>query len=215
MADIFQEIDEDLRRDKAKEWWKRYGKFVIAGIATILIAVAAVSWWQDRKQAERLEAADRYARALATAEDGNAAEAANRLNAAAVDMPGGYTFVSLMQAAALRADEGDYAGAAETYSRIAAMDKIDPLYRDLAVVLSTLHESKAGGDAAALLERIEPQTESGKPWRYTAREVAASLALSIGDKEAAKTYLAGISDDAESPVDIRTRATEMLRAIGE
>ena len=33
MADIFDEIDEELKQDRTKELWTRYGKFVIAAAA--------------------------------------------------------------------------------------------------------------------------------------------------------------------------------------
>ena len=35
MADIFNEIDEELRKDKAAEWWKQYGVAVIVGVSVI------------------------------------------------------------------------------------------------------------------------------------------------------------------------------------
>ena len=49
MADIFQEIDEDLRRERAGKLWQKYGKYVIAAAALIVLAVAAwrgLEWYQ-------------------------------------------------------------------------------------------------------------------------------------------------------------------------
>ncbi len=42
MADIFDEIDEDLKRDRAQELWARYGKFVIAAAAAVVLAVGSL-----------------------------------------------------------------------------------------------------------------------------------------------------------------------------
>lgn len=36
MADIFDEIDEELKQDRAKQVWARYGKYVIAAAAAKL-----------------------------------------------------------------------------------------------------------------------------------------------------------------------------------
>ena len=43
MADIFREIDEEVRRDKAAELWKKYG-WVVTSLA--VLAVLAVAGWQ-------------------------------------------------------------------------------------------------------------------------------------------------------------------------
>lgn len=212
MADIFQEIDEELRQDKAKELWQRYGKYAIAAIVLILATVAGVTWWQQQQQAERLAMADRYAQAL---QSENQAAAAGALEDLAAQANGGYRTVARLQAAAMQAESGDHAAAAATYDKVAKDDAADSLYRDLATVLSVLHGAAAGQPAGELRARIEPQIEAGKPWRFTAREIAASLALAEGDIEAAKSHLSAISDDAEAPVDIRGRSAELLKAIDE
>ena len=41
MSDIFQEIDEDLRQDKAARLWKAYGKYLIALAIFIILAIAS------------------------------------------------------------------------------------------------------------------------------------------------------------------------------
>ena len=41
MSDIFQEIDEDLRQDKAARLWKAYGKYLVALAIFIILAIAS------------------------------------------------------------------------------------------------------------------------------------------------------------------------------
>ena len=40
MADIFDEIDEELKQDRAKQVWLRYGKYVVAAAVAIVPALA-------------------------------------------------------------------------------------------------------------------------------------------------------------------------------
>ena len=42
MADLFQEIDDELRQDKASKLWKIYGKYVIAVAVIVIISVASL-----------------------------------------------------------------------------------------------------------------------------------------------------------------------------
>jgi len=46
LPDIFDEISSELRRDRAREVWNRYGIFVIGGALAIILSVAGVSIYQ-------------------------------------------------------------------------------------------------------------------------------------------------------------------------
>ena len=46
MADIFDEIDEELKRDRTQELWTKYGKYVIAAAATVVLGVGASQGFQ-------------------------------------------------------------------------------------------------------------------------------------------------------------------------
>ena len=42
MTDIFQEVEQDLRRERYKKAWDRYGIYVIA--VAVLIVVGTAGW---------------------------------------------------------------------------------------------------------------------------------------------------------------------------
>jgi len=76
-----------------------------------------------------------------------------------------------------------------------------------------MHQMGNGG-GTALLDKLAPQLVDDAPWRFTARELAASLSAASGDLEKAKEYLVLITDDLDAPQGIRARATERLKAMG-
>ena len=55
LGDIFREIDEELRHDKAAELWKKYGNYVAAAAVLIVIVVAGLSWWQQHELNRQIE----------------------------------------------------------------------------------------------------------------------------------------------------------------
>ncbi len=63
MADIFREIDEEVRRDKAAELWKKYGWVVTALAVLVVVGVAGSSAsldeWIARRPWEEIRAAAR------------------------------------------------------------------------------------------------------------------------------------------------------------
>ena len=69
MADIFREVDEALKEDKAKVLWQRYGNAAIAVVVLVVLATGGYVFWQDyslRRDQERT-AARRAGRVIANA----------------------------------------------------------------------------------------------------------------------------------------------------
>ncbi len=216
MADIFNEIDEELRADKAKQAWQRYGSFAIAGAAIIVACVAGYTYWQKSERAAQLEMADRYASALALGSTKEGAlDSAQALAALTTEADGGFALLSRLQSAAMVGEAGDHSAASDAYRTIANDASVDALYRDLAVVLAVMQGAAGKGDPEALMKELELQLGDEKPWRYTARQVAAGLELARGNRSAAKDYLARISDDPNAPLGMRGSAAELLRSLGD
>ena len=47
---FLREVDENLRRDRMRDFAKRYGKWLIAGLVLFLAAIAGWIYWQDRQK---------------------------------------------------------------------------------------------------------------------------------------------------------------------
>ena len=55
MADIFQEVDEEVRREQLKKLWERYANYVYAAAILVVAGVGGwrgYSWWEAKKAAE-------------------------------------------------------------------------------------------------------------------------------------------------------------------
>ena len=75
MTDIFQEVDEEVRRDKAAEFWKKYQNLILAGAALIVLASAGFRYWQYEREKAAQAAGDQFQQALAALEAGKLDEA--------------------------------------------------------------------------------------------------------------------------------------------
>jgi hypothetical protein len=69
------------------------------------------------------------------------------------------------------------------------------------------------GDPAALQGRLDGLSGPGEPFRASALEMSAVLALRAGDKEKARSLYTQIVDDLGAPTGLRGRATQMLAAL--
>lgn len=209
MADIFNEVDEELRRERLKAFWQRYGGIVVGVALLVVIAVGGwrtYEWWEAKKAAE---AGAVFEQAVTLASDGKYDEAEASFARIATDQTAYRVFAKLRQAAEMARRDRD--GAVKIYDELVGQSGIGQPLQDLARV--------RGGmlllDTATLAEmraRLEPATEGGRVFRHSARETLAFSAWKAGDGTAAKQWYDAIVADPETPIGVRTR-TEMLMAL--
>jgi hypothetical protein len=85
VADIFQEIDEELRQDRATKLWNRYGNYVIAAAVLIVLSVGGYKYWTARDLETRQAESATYQSAVAQAADGDVNAAISTLGNLARD----------------------------------------------------------------------------------------------------------------------------------
>ena len=77
MTDIFQEVDEEVRRDKAAEFWKKYQNLILAAAALIVLASAGYRYWQYEREKAAQAAGDQFQQAIAALEEDGTIGVAN------------------------------------------------------------------------------------------------------------------------------------------
>lgn len=214
IENLIEEVDEDLRKDRALALARRYGPYAVALALGIIIAVAGVIAWRHYQAERELERATVYTQALDAINRGDAEESQRLLNEVTSVAPGsGYGILARFQDAAVKARAGDAAGAAAIYDGISSDTRVDPLFRDLGSVLYAL-SSLDSADPAQLAGRLTPLAEGRGPWRYTAMEASAFVALRSDDKDRARDLFSRIANDPRAPEESRSRAAAMASTLG-
>jgi len=214
VADIFKEVDEDLRRDNLEKLWKKYGLQIIGLAAAVVLGVAGVQGWQYYDLDQRGKLSDRYGAALELTLGGETAAGLDAMIDLSEASGNGYAGLAAFEEARLRVESGDTGGAIEVWDRIAAGSGLGPGFAEAATLFSVLHQID-DGDPAVLRARLQPRATDSQPFRSTARELLAMIALGEGDTAAARALYTKISDDREAPAGLRQRATQMLAALEE
>lgn len=214
LDNLIEEVDEDLRKDRALALARRYGPYVLALALGVIIAVAGVMAWRHYKAEREMERATVYAQALDAINRGDADESQRLLAEITSASPGsGYGILARFQDAALKARAGDAAGAAAIYDGIGTDTHVDPLFRDLGTVLYAL-STLDSADPAQLAGRLAPIADGKGPYRYTAMEASAYLALRGDDKDRARDLFSRIANDPRAPEEARSRAAAMASTLG-
>jgi len=216
VIDIFDEVSDDLRAERAARMLRRYSGTLIVAAIVILFGVAGQQGWEWRQAQQNTKAANAYlaitdqitAQGDAITNAQRTADAQSLLSFAAA-APAGYRAIATLRAAALYADAGATAKAEAAWNQVADDSGADPLLRDLANLLWAQHElGQAPDDAVAT--RLAPLTVPENPFHALAQETQALLYLDEHKPDQAKALFSQIASDPSAPDGVRNRADGLL-----
>jgi hypothetical protein len=207
VSELFDEVDEEVRRDQLKKLWDQYSLYIIAGALLIIAGVGGWRGYQYTEAKKAAEAGSAFGQAVELSEANKPAEAAAAFNDLAAKAPSGYRMLARLRAAA-ELGGSDPKAAAKMYDDIAADRSVGAEQQELARVRAAglLLETSGYPD---LLQRLESSAAPGATFRHTARELLALSAWRGGDATAARKWLDLIANDGETPPSLRSRAEAM------
>lgn len=213
MSDIFREVDEELRRDRASELARKYGPYFIGFAVAIVLGTLAHQLWRDWDLNRRTERSDAYAAALELVAD-DQTEAALAALAELGEPDGGYGALATFERARLLAEEGRRDEALALWEILAAGEAGRPAMQGVARLYFVMHQID-DGDPAELRTMLQPLMVAGNGFRPLAMELDAQLSLREGDRDKARRIYAEIADDLTAPSRLRARAAQVLASLGK
>jgi hypothetical protein len=210
VSELFDEVDEDVRRDQLKKLWDQYSIYIIAGAILIIASVGGWRGYQYLEAKKAAEAGAAFDKAVELSEANKHSEAEAAFTSLAASAPSGYRMLARLRAAAELATR-DPQAAAKSYDDIAADRSADVAVQELAKVRAAglLLETASYPN---MLTRLESATAAGASFRHTARELLALSAWRANDTTAARRWLDLMANDGETPPSLRSRA-EALQAL--
>jgi hypothetical protein len=213
VSDIFREVDEDLRRDRASELAKKYGPYFIGFAVAIVLGTLGYNLWRDWDLERRTERSDLFAAAVDLAADGDVEASVTSL--ADLGGPdGGYGTLASFERARLLAEEGRTDEALALWQELAESDAAGPALQGAARLYFVMHQIDEG-DSGELRAMLEPLLAPGNGYRPIAMELNAMLLLRDGDRAAARQIYSEIADDLTAPPGLRARAAQVLASLDE
>jgi hypothetical protein len=216
VVDIFQEVDEEVRREQLKKLWDRYGTLLIA--LCVLVIAGIGSWrgydyWQAKKAGETGAA---FEQAAILAESGKHKEAEAAFAKIGAEGTAGYRILARLREAAEMA-HADKAAAVKAYEAITDDKSVGQVMQDLAAVRAgyLMVDTVSYAQMAA---KLEPLTAQDRTFRHSARELLALSAWKGGDASAARKWTDMMMADPATPSGTRSRAevlSELIAANGK
>jgi len=212
VSDIFQEVEEDVRRERYEQIWKKYGNYIIAAAAVVVAAVAGYQAWQRYDLSQRQQVSDRFREASQAAQTGNMTKAESDFTALTKNAPSGYATLAKFHLAGAYLAQGKRDPAVALLRELAGSS--DPIISSTARLRLawTLADASPKSEIEILLQ---PLMAADNPWRFAASEVLAYVDLKGGLRAQAQAEYQKLSLDAQAPANLRQRAagiSEFLKA---
>lgn len=208
---FFREVDEELRSDRVKQFWDRFGSLIIIVAVVVVVGTAAWRAWEWYGRSQAAEAGDTLLQASRLEEEQKPDEAEALLRPLVDGGPGAYPNMARMKLAALVA-EAQPDEAIALFDAVANDTSADPEQRAISRLRAGLllvdHGSVA--DVESRLLQLAGPTNA---YRSSAREGLGLAYWKAGDREKAFTQFSAIADDQAAPRNLAQRAGVMLDLI--
>jgi hypothetical protein len=212
VSDAFEEVEEDLRRERYSNFFKKYGLWLLGGLVLILAAVGGYEWYQSHSLKNAGVYADKLSEGQKLLESREFAAADTFLSDVAKSAPPAYKSAALTLAATAKLEQNDLQGAL-TKLDAAADAARDPLLKD-AARLKAAYVAADLQDFKAIEPRLEKMIKDAGPFSFQARELLGAEAFEAGELAKAREQFTFLASALDSPEGVRQRARGALAVIG-
>lgn len=200
---IFREVDEELRSDRMRAFWRRFAPYVIGAAIAVVALVAVNEGWSWYHANNAAQSSDELYAAFDLIDGNDLPAAQTALDKLIADGSGRYPTLAQFRKAGVLAKAGNIAEAVAAYDALAnSLDNIR--LRELALVLAG-NLLIDNGTLADVQSRIETIATEGNPLRNAAREILGLAQYKAGDFAAAQTSFEAVINDPMSQSSARNR----------
>jgi len=200
---LIREVDEELRRDRMRKFWRQFGPWVIVGAVAVVVGVAGYEGWMWWTKSQAARSSDQFYAATQIADGTDVAAAKKALDDVIAQGSGGYPMLAQFREASLLASQGKTDEAVAAYDALSTSIANTHL-RELALVLgANLLIDK--GDVAAVEQRVGGSMTPSSPMRNAAREVMGLVQYKAGKLDDAMKNFQAIIDDPAATRDSQSR----------
>ncbi|SFK09060.1 tetratricopeptide repeat protein [Methylocapsa palsarum] len=211
MTDLFREVDEDVRRDRAIQLWTRYQYWVLALALLVVVGTVGFQTYVHFRDEAAQAAGAEYEAAVQLSRDGKTTEAEAALAALGQSAAKGYAALARLRAADEIAKR-DPAAAIEAYDKLAADQSINVSFRDLAELRAAFLRVDHD-DYKDLMLKLSPLANPNYPYQNQIRELLGITELKRNDFEAAGRWFDAIISDPITPTALRQRIEAFITLV--
>ena len=210
---FLREVDENLRRDQMRDFFRENGTWLIAAVVLFLAASGGIIWWKQYQVQVHEEQVEKLAQVYKDVGSGSIGQAPQQLDELSSSGSKAVRASAQFARAAVALQQGDTKLATTTYTAIANDDGLPEPYRHAALIRQTALQFDQL-KPAEIISRLSPLAKPGEPWFGTAGEMTALAMMKQGNNRQAAELFAAIARDQTVPETVRARAVQVASSLG-
>jgi hypothetical protein len=154
MADIFDEVSEELKQDQLIQLWKKYSKFIITFFILLVLSVSTYKVYMIWNEKKLTESSEQFFSGLEKLDNKDFEKSAEIFLNSSLDQKDGYRVLSIFGLAHSNFENRKISEMVSNYQTIYEDKTIGNYYQDLARILSVMKDSKS--NFSELQGRLKP-----------------------------------------------------------
>jgi hypothetical protein len=210
---FFREVDENLRRDQAGDFLKRYGAWLIGAAVLVLAITGGLIYWRGHQVEVAATNSEKMNAAMGDIGAGKLDAATPVLTDITNNGNDAGRASALLTQAAVAVQKGDRKAAAAFYAQVANDSGLPDAWRNTGLVRGT---AIAFDDLKPedVVNRLQPLAVPGNPWFGSAGELTGMAMIKQNRRAEAGRLFASIAADKSVPESLRSRAEQIAGTLG-
>jgi len=214
ISDTFlKEVDENLRRDQIRDFFKDNGNYLIAALILFLAVSGGLIWYQGHRERLAEQHVEQLAQIYRDIGTGNTTKVPQQLDDLSNSSSKAVRATALFTRAALAIQQNDKKLAIATYQKIRDDGGLPDPYRDAALIRQTALQFDSL-QPQQVISQLEPLAKPGNPWFGSAGEMTALALIKAGKNKEAGELFAKLAKDKTVPDSIRNRSIQISGSLG-
>ena len=169
MADIFDEVSEELKQDQLIQLWKKYSKLIITFFILLVLSVSTYQVYMIWNEKKLTESSEQFFSGLEKLDNKDFEKSAEIFLNNSLDEKDGYRVLSIFGLAHSNFENGKISEMVSNYQTIYEDKTIGNYYQDLARILSVIKDNKS--NFSELQGRLKPILNSPSKLQLLAAEL--------------------------------------------
>ena len=187
MADIFDEVSEELKQDQLIQLWKKYSKLIITFFILLILSVSTYQVYMIWNEKKLTENSEQFFSGLEKLDNKDFEKSAEIFLNSSLDQKDGYRVLSIFGLAHSNFENGKISEMVSNYQTIYEDKTIGNYYQDLARILSVIKDNKS--NFSELQGRLKPILNSPSKLQLLAAELEMVLFIRFNKLDKARNSI--------------------------
>jgi len=210
MANIFNEVDEDIRKERYQNLWSKYCKYVIGFLILIVIIFSLSQYLQSKNISDNKKILDIYFTAVEAIEKNQLDSANQGLETVYNDKNKVLSAISGIKLSQTYLKNNQRDKALSILENIYNNKSLEPVYRELALYkYIVINFENIEVDSIENMVKSVEVSEKSFSWYF--QEIIGIKHLTLGDTKKANSIFTSLSLDKDTPFDLKIRLDKLIQ----